>query len=550
MIKKIKKLISDSVLDILISLSIVVSICGFIYFYSDGLSLLYGDAVSRLDISRKIVDNLTPGIGQIGSVWLPLPILLMTPFTANYFLWQTGIAGYIISGISFVFTIVFLYKLGTLAFSSKFAGAIMALFALSSINLIYIQTTAMAESLFIMTIMGTTYFIYRWAKTGQVGGLILGALFASAASFTRYEGFFLVGVAFLLVPVISFIKNRNWKQIEGILFLFSTLAFTGIILWIVYNWAIFGDPLYWKDIYTGQASIISSEVLNQVPEVAKESRGFSIGRVANSIYAYWSATAQMNGIIITALATIGLLVFPVWLIFKKKVLKKPENLVLLLPLGIFIFVVISAYGGFPLTLPALTIENLLTKDTNNIGEYNIRYGLNMLPLVAIFIGWVAARAMVLKLMVGIILIVQVVTTFYTPFFTTYSIPVNFQSNASSAHTGENPGSEWLKNNYDGGLIMISAQNHNPTMFYLGLPYKTYIHEGAGKYWLESRKNPQMYATWLFMYYPPKDITKTDDGVTKYASKNPNTLKYFDKVFDDGSYLIYKIKNKPEIEILQ
>ena len=42
--------------------------------------LNYGDAIAHLHIARRVFDSHRPGLSQLGSVWLPLPHLLMIPF--------------------------------------------------------------------------------------------------------------------------------------------------------------------------------------------------------------------------------------------------------------------------------------------------------------------------------------------------------------------------------------------------------------------------------------------------------------------------------------
>ncbi len=49
------------------------------YVNHSGWTLYYGDAEAHLDIARRIVDSRQPGYEQIGTVWLPLPHLLMLP---------------------------------------------------------------------------------------------------------------------------------------------------------------------------------------------------------------------------------------------------------------------------------------------------------------------------------------------------------------------------------------------------------------------------------------------------------------------------------------
>lgn len=55
--------------------------------------LLYGDATAHLAIARRMVDSATPGLAQWGTVWLPLPHLLMAPLVWFLPLWRNGLAG-------------------------------------------------------------------------------------------------------------------------------------------------------------------------------------------------------------------------------------------------------------------------------------------------------------------------------------------------------------------------------------------------------------------------------------------------------------------------
>ena len=67
----------------------LISIVSFLVFYSNGLGLAYNDARSHLDIGRRVVEGLKPGLAQLGSVWLPLPHILMIP----------GEVGHLVQGI-------------------------------------------------------------------------------------------------------------------------------------------------------------------------------------------------------------------------------------------------------------------------------------------------------------------------------------------------------------------------------------------------------------------------------------------------------------------
>ena len=71
----------------------VASVASFLWYFSRGEILLYGDAVAHLNISRRIFDSLTPGFRQLGTVWLPLPHALTAPFVVNDWMWRTGAGG-------------------------------------------------------------------------------------------------------------------------------------------------------------------------------------------------------------------------------------------------------------------------------------------------------------------------------------------------------------------------------------------------------------------------------------------------------------------------
>src|SRR5215831_9351819 len=92
-------------------LATAISIISFFYYLQHGDLLLYGDAVAHINIARRVFDSRTPGLLQLGTVWLPLPHLLMIPFLLSNGLWQSGAGGSIPSLIAFVFSTVGVFRL-------------------------------------------------------------------------------------------------------------------------------------------------------------------------------------------------------------------------------------------------------------------------------------------------------------------------------------------------------------------------------------------------------------------------------------------------------
>src|SRR5256885_12548474 len=92
-------------------LAAAVSIASFFYYLRHGDLLLYGDAVAHINIARRVFDSQTPGPLQLGTVWLPLPHIVMLPFIVPRWMWQTGIGGAIPSMIAYLFSVIGTFQL-------------------------------------------------------------------------------------------------------------------------------------------------------------------------------------------------------------------------------------------------------------------------------------------------------------------------------------------------------------------------------------------------------------------------------------------------------
>src|SRR5512137_274132 len=110
-----------------------VSILTFLFYLKNGEVLLYGDAVAHINIARRVFDSRTPGLLQLGTVWLPLPHLLMIPFLISKSAWQTGVGGSFVSMATYVFSVAGIFRLvrGALTASGRtqFTASATAWFA-------------------------------------------------------------------------------------------------------------------------------------------------------------------------------------------------------------------------------------------------------------------------------------------------------------------------------------------------------------------------------------------------------------------------------------
>jgi 4-amino-4-deoxy-L-arabinose transferase-like glycosyltransferase len=147
----------------------------------------------------------------LGTVWLPLPHLLDIPFIVNGRMWQTGLGASIPSMIAYVAGALGVFRLvGSLASRSS-AWIAAAIYALNP-NLIYMQATAMGESLYLALFVWSAVYFAEFVRQLQddldhaAKALKKCGLMVSAAMLVRYDGWFLAAVIAACAVIIM------WRQ--------------------------------------------------------------------------------------------------------------------------------------------------------------------------------------------------------------------------------------------------------------------------------------------------------------------------------------------------
>ena len=206
------------------------------YFFYHDLIVSYGDAESHLNIAKRVVHSLTPGFAQLGGIWLPLPHIFMIPFVFFDPLWRTGLAGSIVSGTAFIVSSIFLYKLTFLITKNKYASFFAFLVFALNPNILYLQATPMTELPLVAFFILSSYFFIKYIiNENDIPSLLLSALFGFFAVLTRYDGWFLVIFEALTIILLYFHEKESWRKIEGKLILFATLAFFGVLIWMMWD---------------------------------------------------------------------------------------------------------------------------------------------------------------------------------------------------------------------------------------------------------------------------------------------------------------------------
>ncbi|MEK9169957.1 MAG: hypothetical protein AAB788_04405 [Patescibacteria group bacterium] len=497
-------------------LTAIISVSAMIFYYTNNLTLEYNDATSHLNIARRITDSLTPGLVQIGSNWLPLLHLLELPFTLNFSLWQSGLAGSIISMMSFLFSSLAIFKIVEQITRDKLSGFIGALVFILNANILYMQTTAMFEPLLIATSMGGIYYLIKWSQEQKLSQLLFGAFFIFLSSLTRYDGWFLFLCSIPVVFLIS-IRKRNYKYAEGRTIMFMVLSSLGIVLWFIYNKIIFGSATYFMSSeFSARGQQVIWEELGKLP--AK-------GSIFLAFWTYIRTVIYNTGFLPFLLSILGLISF----FFTKRSIVMKISFVLLLFIPL-IFHVISLYIGHSI----IWLPDVAPYDSS---FFNVRYGLVMVPTIAILIGVLTMNKKYLKFVIILLVLLQSILFYFdnNGQLNIKNITVMKDTKAGNSESG-NKTAQWIRNNCKDGLTLISSAGYEAVIFRTGLSLNHFITEGTGKYWRTSLIKPSTYAECIML---------GSSWLNKINVSMENNIDFdrnYKKVESFGSFQMFKRNN--------
>jgi hypothetical protein len=356
---------------LLLLLSTFVSIGALVFYYHRGAVLLYGDAVAHLNIARRVFDSRTPGLFQLGTVWLPLPHVLQIPFIVDGGFWHSGTGASIPSMLAYVAGALGVFRL-VRGLASRAAAWIAALIYALNPNLIYLQTTAMTEPLYLALFVWTIVFFCEFAREARDQpqrarrSLERCAISLSAAMLVRYDAWFLAAVLSVAVLVSAWRLRAFTGPVRRGAVNFLLLNALTVGLWLTYNYVAYGNAL---EFANGPYSAHAIQQRSRTPTMPTYP-GESSPRTAAL---YFLKLSRLNlgpgwtGDVLLAtafVATLGAIYFArgflPWI---------------LLWTPLVFYAASIAWGSVPIYFP----------DWWPFSYYNVRYGLQMLPAAAVFV---------------------------------------------------------------------------------------------------------------------------------------------------------------------
>jgi 4-amino-4-deoxy-L-arabinose transferase-like glycosyltransferase len=501
-------------------IALVLSLLALGYFLPRGTLLLYGDAVAHLNIARRVFDSLNPGFRQLGSVWLPLPHLLLLPFVQKMEWWQTGLGGSWPSMACYVAGCVGIYRLARMWLRPSIA-IIAALFYALNPGLLYMQTTAMTEPLFLAEMIWSALLIAEHRRALKNGKqrrasrlLVIAGLVLVGAIFTRYDGW--VFAAFAWLVVAGGVRRHLRERVGGAFVLFTVLLAAAPAVWLGYNAKQFGDPL---DFIRGPYSAKAIDARTTAPG-APHYPGWHSMRVASLYFLKASELGAVplrwgNRLLWLSIAGTAI---AVWRWHKDGI---AAPLLLWIPLPFYAYSI--AYGSVPIFIPLWWPHSW----------YNVRYGMEMLPVLAFFPAfvaggladltarrwpqsgmWIASIAVVLIAVNNVALM--------------RARPLVLQEAVANSRTRipfEQSLAEALAALPKQGTILMYTSEHPGALQRAGIPLKRTINEGDYHQWTGALEHPAQSAAVV--------VTTEGDAVARAVAAHPEGLTLVDVICSTG-----------------
>ncbi len=499
---------------IIVILSSLISLASIIYYTLQNEILSYGDAESHINIAKRVVDSLTPGFAQLGGVWLPLPHLLMVPLVWFDPLWRSGLGGSIISGIAFVVSCLFLYKLTLFITKNKNASFFAFLVFATNPNILYMQSTPMSELVLLVFFLLSTYYFMKYIQSkDSVFYLVIAAFFGFCAALSRYDGWSLVLFEAFLLIVYLISKKASFSKIQGRVIMFSTLAFFAIALWLGWCYLILGNAFYFStSIYSASSQQHNWLGRGELP---------AYHNIFVSFLYYFVTSMEITGVLLFLTTVIAIFLF----------IRNKEKRILFYVLSLLFVPFLFNWATLFLGESVIFIQSL-TPISFEWRLFNVRYGLMMMPYVAFILGYLyfKANAKGKAFLVGLTIFQLAL------FFVGYQKVLTLSDATVGLSASRNPDAQlWLTKHYTKGLVLLDDYARTVSIIKSGIPMQEVINVGTKPYYTDSFITPEKYATWI--------ILQRNDDVWNHlyeTQQEQNLLyTYFNKVYTSKEILIFK-----------
>ena len=420
----------------------VISLTAWALVVAHRAHLLHFDAKAHLLVSRRVLDNLTPGWTQLGAVWLPLPHILNAVPAWSDSLYQSGLFASALGLVFFLFGVHALGRAAAVGTGDRRAAAVAMAVPLLNPGWLYLQATPMTEPLFLGLVGGLALFVVRFRVAGRGRDLWAAAGFSALAALVRYEAWPIVAAASIVACARDGWRDpRVLARRAGVLLGLGLVA--PVLLFGLHTWVASERAFYFID----DANLTEE----------RGSAGRAFGLLAEGI-------AQAFGL---PLALVGAAALGLVLVRRRDPV---------------------------LAMAAACTGPLLVTLTAYLAGHppKARYPLLLAPAFALALAAATRGRRAAQLAALAVAALQGVVA-------PDPLPVLKEATRDRAEVAKRrPFVDGFRGRYHGGRLLASMGSTAPVLFETRLDLREVVHEGNGHHWESAVVDPSRYVSWILI----------------------------------------------------
>lgn len=474
-----------------------------------GLNLAYSDAQSHLTIARRLLDTPSGmGIQQLGTVWLPVPHLLLAPLVMVLWMWHTGWGAAILGSICLGTTAAGVYRVVARWGGGRGTRLTAVGVVILNPSMLYLCTTALTEPVLIasmaLCLAGLSNYATRQRLSSPGEVAIFCGIPAALAALSRYEGWALCLTGTAFVAAITWRRGgRRWRQVLAAVLGFLSPPVLAIAWWVGYNWVVFHNPLAF---FSGQFSANAQQAGIVADGVSSKSH---LGASLTALNSAVSSSIGIGPLIIAACGVLAMITGHQ---------RRDRSLLLVAAASSYLFLAVALYTG----------QAIIWNPAVRSGyAWNNRFGMaSILPVAMLAaaamqtatdlarrVAWAHVRSL-LAVLAAVVLVGQALWTMQRP--AQRSLVIAEAVTSWRTGTDSRQAAKWLGSHYDGGRILLDETGSaNAQLPQIGIPLRQYYLQADGVRFQRALRDPQAYARWVWVSSSGSDAVRPATRTTSF-----------------------------------
>ncbi len=230
---------------------------------TEGLHLQLGDSIARMNDARAMLYSRDPHLAALGLYWMPLPTVGQLPFMLILSpLHHAELSGPLACAAVGALTVLVIARIcWEVHLSKPLAIAFTLVYAFSPI-VVYTNGNGMSEAWLFLTLAFSMLGLLRWSLHHRTVDLAVLSAGLAGVALARYEGFVLAPVIAVLAalndgrrpPTVRSLRlfladcRSRWRRWLTTASVVALPTYFVLALWMLMNYVIDRNPLYWYDL--------------------------------------------------------------------------------------------------------------------------------------------------------------------------------------------------------------------------------------------------------------------------------------------------------------